>query len=76
MRNLFISPRAICASPARLLIEPFFLPSDAIPTQIVQTVIVSDRFNHMSRLSIAAFTAMNLVVFSWDHDSLAQILSR
>jgi hypothetical protein len=62
-------------SPARFLIESLFLTPDAIPTDVVQTVIIPDRFDHVSSLSIAPFTAMNRVVFSGYHDLLAEILS-
>jgi hypothetical protein len=59
------------ATPTRLLIKSLLLPAHAIPAYIVQPVVVADRFDHVRCLSIAAFAAINFVVFSRNHDWLS-----
>jgi hypothetical protein len=61
----------VVTTPARLLVEALLVPGHTVPTKIVQTVIVADRFNHVRGLSIATFAAMSLVVFSGNHYSMA-----
>jgi hypothetical protein len=55
------------ATPARLLIEAFFLPLYAIPAKVMQTIIGAHRFNDVRSLSIASLAAISCAVFSGDH---------
>ena len=64
------------ATPPRLLIEALLLPGDTVPANMVRAVGIADRFNHVRRFAIAAFTAIGFVVLSRNHDSIAGILSR
>src|SRR5215831_15948753 len=66
-RQWLIPSGPMSATPTWLLIKPLLLPADAIPAHIVQPVIVADRFDHVRCLSIAAFAAMNFIVFSGNH---------
>ena len=65
----------MCAAPAGLLIETLLITSDAIPTNVMQSIVVADRFHHVRGLTIAAFAAIKLVMFSRYHGSLLQIVS-
>ena len=56
------------ATPPRLLIEALLVPGDTVPTNVVRAVVIANRFNHVRRLAIAAFTAMSFVVLSGNHD--------
>jgi uncharacterized membrane protein len=64
------------ATPPGLLIEALLLPGDTVPTNEVRAVVIADRFNHVRRLAIAAFTAMSFIVLSGNHDSVRPILPR
>ncbi|HYX30962.1 MAG TPA: hypothetical protein VE863_20660, partial [Pyrinomonadaceae bacterium] len=63
----FIATRTVMTTPTWFLIEPLFLPRDTIPTNIMQSIIVSDRFDYVWRLAIATFAAMNAVMLSRNH---------
>ncbi len=56
------------AAPAGFLIEPLFMSLDAIPTEMMQPVVRANRFNHATRLAVTPFAAINLVIFSGNHD--------
>jgi len=49
-------------APTRLLIKSLLVPRGAIPTNVVQQIIVPDGLNHVRSLSIAALAAINLFV--------------
>ena len=59
---LYITARAMVAAPTRLLIKSLLVPRGAIPTNVVQQIIVPDGLNHVRSLSIAALAAINLFV--------------
>jgi hypothetical protein len=59
-------------TPAGLLIESLFLPRDAVPTDVVRTVVIPDRFDDVRSFSIAALAAVNLFVFSRNHVLFAE----
>ena len=59
------------APPANLLVEPFFVAFDALPTNKVRAIVGAHRFDHMIGETIAAFASMNN--FSLAHSVLLQI---
>jgi hypothetical protein len=61
---------------SRALIKALLVPRDTIPAKMMQTIIVTDRFNHVRRLSIAAFAPIGVFVFSGNHSFVVRILSR
>ena len=62
-----ISPGAVSAAPSRFLIEAFFVAPDAIPTDVVQTIVLSDRLYDVRSLSVALFATINLAVLAGCH---------
>jgi len=49
------------------LIEAFFVAPDAIPTDVVQTIVLSDRLYDVRSLSVALFATINLAVLAGCH---------
>jgi hypothetical protein len=57
----------MCSPPARLLIETLLVALDAIPTEMVQAIVVANRLYDVRCLSVTAFAAICFSVLSWCH---------
>ena len=66
-RERFITAGAMMAAPARLLIETLLLPRYTVPTNVMQTIVVADRFDDVRGLSIATFATIDFLMCSRNH---------
>ena len=55
-------------APAGLLIKTLLVACHTIPTGVVQTIVLTHRFDYVRGFAITAFAAINFLVFSRNHD--------